>query len=171
MKKKFTALVGIAVALSTAGIMAAASSQSSSVDPTKLVIRHVPVGCHVWSLGVESPQATHYLVLRQGQSFTVENRDNSGHKLVQLSGPTTAPMVNAATDVASSGLMMSLQPGVRVALDKVGTYVFSTSEDHALAYGAESDNRFGFAKLGSVGPDNTLTLTVRVIPDRNHRID
>jgi hypothetical protein len=170
MKKKLTVLVGIAVALSTAGVVAA-SSQAPGVDPAKLVIRHVPVGCHVWSLGGNAPQAAHTLVLRQGQSFTVENRDNCAHWLVQLNGPVKAPMVDAATNAPSTGVLMSLRPGIRVTLDRVGTYVFSTREDHALPYGVETDNRFGFAKLQSTGPGNTLTLTVRVIPDRNHPID
>jgi hypothetical protein len=152
-------------------VVAAASSQESGVDPAKLVIRHAPVGCHVWSLGGNSPQVAHILVLRQGESFTVENRDNCAHRLVQMNGPMKASMVDAATNSPSTGVLMSLRPGVRVTLDEVGTYVFSTSEDDALAYGVETDNRFGFAKLESIGPDNTLSLTVRVIADHNHATD
>jgi hypothetical protein len=169
--KLLTALVGAALALLAVGVVSAASSHTSTADATKLVIRHAAVGCHDWSLGGGSFGTSHYLLLRQGQSFTVENRDNCGHELVQTSGPLHASMLNAATGTAASGVLKSLQPGVRVVLDKVGTYVFTTAERDDLEYGADTDMRFGFAKLASSGPDNTLTLVVRVIPDHNHAVD
>ena len=170
MMKALTTLAGIALVVLTVGIVSSASSVAATSDTTSLLIRHAAVGCHVWATGGGSV-TTKTLVLRQGQSFTVQNRDNCGHELVQENGPEQARFLIAATGQSTSGVLYSLGRGVRVDLDKVGTYKFTTTERDHLAYGAETDTWFGFAKLGSSGLDNTLTLIVRVIPDRNRPAD
>ena len=164
--KTRTTLAGLALVLLTAGVVSSASSGAAAPDPTA-IIRHAAVGCHVWATGGGSV-TTKTLILHQGQSLTVLNRDNCGHELTQASGPERVRFLNAATGKPASGVLQSLQPGVRVALEKVGSYVFTSTERDDLSFGAEADHWFGFAKLGSSGPDNTLTLIVRVIPDRSH---
>ncbi len=165
-----TALAGLALGVLTAAVVSSASSGAATSDATALSIRHAAVGCHVWSSGGEGV-TTKTLILHQGQSFTVQNRDNCGHELTQANGPERVRFLNPVTGATVSGVLDSLRPGVRVNPDKTGTYVFTTRERDDLAYGADADSWFGFAKLGSSGPDNTLTLVVRVISDRNHPAD
>ena len=169
--KFLTVLSGIALAFLITGVVSSASHATPTTDGARLVIHHAAIGCHTWTLGGGDPGAAHTLVLRQGQSFTVENRDNCGHQLVQVSGPERAPMTAEFTRAPATGLLPSLRPGVRVVLDKVGTYTFTTTERDDLAYGADTDTRFGFAKLSSSGPDTTLSLVVRVTPNRTHATD
>jgi hypothetical protein len=165
-----TALAGLGLGVLMAAVVSSASSGAATPDATTLSIRHAAVGCHVWSSG-GAGVTTKTLILRQGQSFTVHNRDNCGHELTQVNGPEQVRFLNPVTGASVSGVLHSLRPGVRVNLDKAGTYVFTTRERDDLAYGADTDAWFGFAKLGSSGPDNTLTLVVRVIPDHNHPAD
>lgn len=165
-----TALAGTAVALLTAGLVASASSGAPTTDTTALLIRHATVGCHVWTSG-GTTATTKTLVLREGQSFTVYNRDNCGHELVEVSGPAHGLFMNAETNTPTSGTLTPLGTGVRFTLDTVGRYVFKTAERDDLAYGVDTDRYDGFARLQSTGTDNTLTLIVKVVPNRAQVID
>ena len=150
-------LAAFLVAAAVVGVVMAAGSRTSA--HADLTIRHASVGCHVWALGGGAGRTAQTLVLRVGQSFTVTNRDNCGHSLVQTSGPSNA--------LAGAKTIESLGAPLRVALYVPGVYSFTTSEHEDYAYGAtEAQQNFGFAKLTSGGMDNTLTLRVRVLPDR-----
>jgi hypothetical protein len=111
---------------------------------------------------------THRLVLRQGESFTVQNRDNCTHELVQTSGPAAA-FENLSGTTGTT--LQAFTPGVRVTLPTAGDYWFSTVENDAYTYGSSDDLYGGFSRLQSSGPDNVLHLVVHVSPDRHHPSD
>jgi hypothetical protein len=165
MKRRvWTTLLSIGVAALVLGTLTAATQGASSAGPV-LTIRHSFVGCHVWAYG-GGVSTTQVLVLHEGQSFTVENRDNCSHELVQTGGPAVAAMTNLSG--AEGTMIEALRPGVRVTLSKAGVYRFATVESDALRYGYRDDLYGGFSKMSSRGPDNRLELVVRVWPDRNH---
>lgn len=143
-----------------------ATGQGAPTTHADLTIRHAAVGCHLWAVNGGSYQATQRLTLREGQSFTVENRDNCSHALVQSNGPSLAMVRNLSS--AEGAAIEPFQPGVRVTLVKAGTYRFTTVENEAFKYGWQDELYGGISRAQSRGPDRVLQLVVRVWPDRNH---
>ena len=142
-----------------------ATMRGAPTTHADLTIRHASVGCHMWAVNGGRYQATQRLVLREGQSFTVENRDNCGHELVQTAGPSMA-MQNLSG--AEGTAIAPFRPGVRVTLLQPGAYAFKTVESEAFKYGWQDELYGGFSRAQSHGPDRVLQLIVRVWPDRNH---
>lgn len=117
------------------GMMAASPSGT-----TKLTIQHVQKGCHVWSHG--GRQATSMrLTLHRGARLMLLDQDVDAHKLVQLSGPK----------LTVGGPMMMGQSRT-IAFAKAGLYRFTT---RVVEMGQEME-------VKTIGPDNTLRLTVSV---------
>lgn len=146
------------VAAAVVGVVMAAGVSRTSAE-TGLTIRHATVGCHELGVRGGSFGTAQSLVLRQGHSFTVTNRDNTGHVLVQTGGPSEV--------LAGSTTLEPLGTPVRVALHVPGLYTFMTQENEGSMYGTtDAEQHFGFGKLASTGVDNVLTLNVRVVPDR-----
>jgi hypothetical protein len=154
-------MLAVAVAATAAATAVSGEMTATTRSATSLTIRHSFRGCHAWAVpGEASLKVHHRLVLRVNQSFSVENRDNCGHRLVQTAGPVEV--------LSDSVVLMSLRPGATIMLEEPGLYEFKTVEDDALAYGVETDQYTGFARMASTGADNVLTLSVLVLADRNH---
>lgn len=152
-------LFALSIAVLVAGAVVVAGASTSTKTQADLSIRHAMVGCHDWSLNGGPFRASQTLVLREGHSFTVTNRDNCAHSLVQVAGPEKA--------LAGEKVVEPLGASVRVPLLTPGTYTFTTAEHGDLAYGTtEPQQSFGFGKLTSTGLDNVLTLKVHVVADR-----
>ena len=145
------------------------SVQGAPTTDTTLTIRHAAVGCHLWSANGGAYLATQRLTLREGQSFTVENRDNCAHELVQTAGPSLA--MARSLSGADGSVLEPFKPGVRVTLTNAGSYRFKTVENEAFKYGVTDDLYDRYARMQSRGQDRVLQLVVRVWPDRNHPSD
>lgn len=161
-----TLLVSGIAALVLGGL--AASVRGAPSTEAALTIRHASVGCHLWSVNGGAYLAVQHLTLREGQSFTVENRDNCFHALVQTAGPLVGMR---SLDGAAGTVLEPFQAGVRVTPAAVGTYRFSTVENESFKYGWQDELYGGFSRAQSRGPDRVLQLVVRVWPDRHHPAD
>ena len=155
-------LVGIAALV--AGVLAT-STGATPRGGTLLTIRHAAVGCHTWTLNGSTATA-HLLILRQGQSFTVENRDNCSHTLTQTSGPTLARAANLSGETGTE--VVAFARGVEVTPTEPGVYTFTTAENEAHTYGWQSELYGRITRMQSTGTDNVLKLTVRVWPHTSH---
>lgn len=158
MKRTILTILAACASAALVLVGVTAASATPAISQGDVTIRHVTAGCHDWSVNGGAFRTAQVLVLREGQSFTVTNRDNCGHALVQVSGPSEA--LAGATPVEALGAP------VRVPLHLPGVYTFTTQERSDLTYGSGSSEHFGFGRLASRGPDNTLVLTVRVLPSR-----
>lgn len=160
VKRMLLVITAAAMAAGGIGILTAAGTTSTVTTAADLTIRHATAGCHDWSLAGGSFKTSQTVFLREGQSFAVTNRDNCGHALVQVGGPTAA--------LAGEETIEPLGAPVRVQLTTPGLYTFTTTESDTQTLGATdaSQHLFGLARLSSVGADNALMLHVRVLPLR-----
>jgi hypothetical protein len=113
-----------------------------------ITIRHQTVGCHAWSLDNGPFKARLTLAVRKGDVLEISNDDAMSHRLVQLAGPPVAVP-------AAMGESTFHHPGggtVTLVLTKPGTYRFRTV-----------DAEDGAKPLPTVGAENVLRLTVRVV--------
>jgi hypothetical protein len=124
------------VAPMTMGDMMAASPSST----TKLTIKHVQKGCHVWSHSSRQA-ASMRLNLRRGARLVVLDQDVDAHKLIQLAGPK----------LALDGPMM-MGHSQTITFVKTGLYWFKTK---VVEMGH-------MVEVETLGPDNTLRLTISV---------
>jgi len=143
-------------------VLGAASAGSVSSMPARadLTIRHAVVGCHVWSVNDGALGVAQTVVVSEGQSISVTNRDDCGLRLVQTAGPEGV--------LSTAKTVEPLGPLVRVAMHEPGVYRFVVTDDPAADYaGGDAGQEFGLARSRpTIGPDNVLTLTVRVVPTR-----
>lgn len=106
----------------------------------KLTILHVQRGCHVWSDGTaQTPMLQ--LNMKPGRMLEILNQDVDMHRVVELSGPMMmlgGPMKTGASE--------------SLTFAKPGTYRFGT----------KSSEMEGMPAAATIGPDNTLRLTVVV---------
>lgn len=171
MRRTLLTLLAVLTAL-TLGLLATAG-QASMTREADLTIRQQTVGCHDWSLNNGSFKLVQRLLVHEGESFTVTNRDMCGHRLVQTGGSDSVLMQRAGTPgTTSDGALAPVGKGVRMSLLAPGTYTFTTLEDDGLVYGVkEADEYFGRGRLRTTGTDNVLTLEVKVLPDVNGGTD
>jgi plastocyanin len=106
----------------------------------QLTILHVQKGCHVWSNGT-TQTATMRLTMKPGQMLQIMNQDIDRHRMMQLSGPAMVLGGPMATGQAES-----------LTFTEPGTYRFDT----------KSSEMKGMPEAATIGPDNTLRLTVIV---------
>lgn len=122
----------------TGGMMT--SGTQTGTAARQLTILHMQKGCHVWSNGT-TQMATMRLTMKPGQMLQILNQDLDMHRMMQLSGP--AMMLGAPM---KTGQAQSLT------FTKSGTYKFDT----------KSLPMKGMPEATTIGPDNTLKLTVTV---------
>ena len=105
----------------------------------RVTVQHVTQGCHELSIGARHGTALKLTVARD-KAIGVFNMDGDSFRIVQVSGPkiATGPRV-------TTGLMNVL------AFERAGRYVFSV-------VGVSK----GQLRERTLGPDNTLRLTIRV---------
>ncbi len=115
---------------------------SASPAASKLTIRHVLRGCHVWSNG-KTTASTMRLALKQGGRLSILDQDVDAHRLIQLSGSTKLQL----------GGPMVTSHGMSVSFAKKGVYRFTTKTVEMPGMAMEAE---------TVGPDNTLRLVVSV---------
>lgn len=127
-----------AVAPMTVSGMIAAASPSSGM--TKLTIQHVQKGCHVWSSGSRRT-ASMQLSLKRGARLQILDQDIDPHGLVQTAGPKLA--FTGHMMMGERQTITFKQPGVYRLKNKV------------IEMGP-------MAMVKTIGPDNTLRLTVSV---------
>jgi len=124
-----------ATTMSTTMQAAAPSSRT-----TKLTIQHVLKGCHVWSYdGRQS--ASMRLSLKPGARLQLLDQDIDPHGLVQLAGPKLG--IRTHMMMGEKQLITFTQPGLYRLRNKV------------IEMGPKMD-------VKTIGPDNTLRLTVSV---------
>ena len=121
-----------------AGMMGGAVGTAGA--PVRLTIVHVQTGCHVWSDG-KRQAASMRLSLRRGARLAILDRDIDAHQLVQLSGPRL-----------SLGGPMMMNHGTTVVFRQAGVYRLTT----------RTIEMPGMPEIKTIGPDNTLRLTVKV---------
>jgi hypothetical protein len=128
------------LAAGAAGVLAPAAVASPTV---RLAIVHVVQGCHVWGTVDSQPLGpTHTIVLKRGAHLQIRINCPMSFDFSQLSGP-------------------KLQLGSpRTYAGTARTIVFVRAGLYRLqAVNVESSAQMGMTTLG---PDNTLVLTVRV---------
>jgi len=147
----------LVVLLALAGIITAVAPAASS--HASLVIRHQTRGCHAWSLNGGPYRPSQTIVLRQGGSVTVTDNDVMPHKLVETSGPAVRYTRLSAGMSGAMALKGTFPPAMlarmgattKITLTKTGVYHFTTKPGEDYMQGIQT-----------VGPDNVLSLTVRV---------
>jgi len=132
------------LALYAVVVASAVLAPAAIASPTvRLTIVHVVQGCHVW--GTNDSQAlgpTRTIVLKRGSHLQIRINCPMSFDFTQLAGPKL-PLGDPRT-----------YPGT------VRTIVFARAGLYKLqAVNVESSEQMGMATLG---PDNTLVLTVRV---------
>jgi hypothetical protein len=127
-----------AVAFTFAAVVAG-NGLASGVATKQVAIVHVTKGCHVWSMGLQRSSSM-AMTLNHGGSLAVVNQDVDMHQLVQVAGPKV-----------TSGPFMMMNQRVVLRFPKAGVYRFKTRV---------ADMR-GMPEVKTIGPDNTLVLTVR----------
>ncbi|HXY16783.1 MAG TPA: hypothetical protein VEH55_00165 [Gaiellaceae bacterium] len=135
------ALIGLSVALAAVAVGTGGAAAASST--VRLTIVHVVQGCHVWGDVDGNPLGPSRTVkIKRGATLAIRINCPMSFDFVQLAGPKLA-------------LGASLtQPGT------VRTLVFAKRGVYKLqAKNVESSEQMGMPTLG---PDNTLLLTVRV---------
>lgn len=144
--------------LTLAGIALLAVPSASAAGGATLVIDHVKVGCHSWSLNGDKLSVSQTARLARGGTLTVTDNDVMPHLLLQTGGPAKAAIARVASsvrDVSTSlrgpGLMAHMGASVKVSFAKAGTYTFTTKEGDDYVKGIET-----------VGPDHVLKLKVVV---------
>lgn len=107
---------------------------------TKLTIQHVQRGCHVWSNGSRQA-ASMRLNMRRGARVQIIDQDIDPHGLVQLAGPKLR--ITGHMMMGQRQTITFKQPGLYRLKNKV------------VEMGPMMD-------VNTIGPDNTLRLTVSV---------
>jgi hypothetical protein len=132
--------LALLLSLAAAGVLAPAAAASPTV---RLAIVHVVQGCHVWGTADSEPLgATRTVVLKRGQRLQIRINCPMSFDFTQVAGPKLE-LGNQRT-----------YPGT------VRTIVFAKAGVYKLkAVNVESSEQMGMATLG---PDNTLLLTVRI---------
>jgi hypothetical protein len=148
-----TAVVSVSLALAACGGSTATTSSPTKQSTTAtaaakphvapvsqaVTIVHVVRGCHAWSTGA-TKQTLH---LGIGSALTVINSDVMPHELVTLSGGSGAVLTHAKMNhMSAKGTITFAQRG---------TYRFTTKAGEDYMKGVKT-----------IGPDNTLKLTVVV---------
>jgi hypothetical protein len=150
-------LVFLAVAASI--LVLAATAAATPPRTAALVIQHVTVGCHSWSLNGGKLAVAQTVSLARGGSLTISDNDVMPHTLVQLAGPAVT-VTRVATPMSSvMGLKGSVPPAtlahvgaeLKVTFAKPGTYRFTTKAGEDYMKG-----------IKTIGPDHVLKLTVTV---------
>ena len=123
------------------GMMASGTQTAQTAAASqKLTILHVQRGCHVWSDGTaQTPMLQ--LTMQRGQMLQILNQDVDMHRMVELSGP--GMMLGGPMKTGQTQSLTFSQPG---------TYGFDT----------KSSAMMGMPEAATIGPDNTLRLTVVV---------
>lgn len=125
------------------GLVAVSVGGAAAVSPTvRMAIVHVVHGCHTWSIGTKIFGPSHKLTLKRGTRLVIRVSCPMNFDFTQTSGPN-----------------LHLAPG-RTFAGTTRTIVFRKTGLYKLKVkNVESSEEQGLATLG---PDNTLALTVRV---------
>jgi len=165
MKARTTTLA----ALGVGALLAVGAPAALATPPATLTIHHQLRGCHAWSLNGGRDAVAQTLHVRRGAALTVVDYDIMPHRLLQLAGPSVRmhnlpassgmPMMGPGTSgmpmmgsrSAHPGMMAGMGASTRVAFTRRGVYRFTTRPGEDYMPGVKT-----------VGPDNTLRLTVVV---------
>lgn len=140
MRKLPISLGGAFVTVALAAGVASATPSTANPKTVALSIPHVQKGCHVWNDG-RRQTANLQLSLRRGDHVVIVNHDINGHRLVQTSGRRVA-----------TGAPLNMHSRRHLVFPSAGTYAF-----RSRTFELE-----GLPEIPSMGPDNTLRLTVTV---------
>jgi hypothetical protein len=134
-------LIGLAVAFAAVAVATGGAAAASST--VRLTIVHAVQGCHVWGdVNGEPAGASKTIKVKRGTKLAIRVNCPMSFNFVQLAGPKLA-----------LGAALS-QPGT------VRTIVFAKRGVYKLqAKNVETSEQAG---LTTLGPDNTLVLTVKV---------
>lgn len=130
-----------------AASLAGAVSAGAGIE-LRITIRHEQNGCHSWSVNNGAWRATQAVTVHAGATIEFMNDDLMTHRLVELSGPKLAmpPTMVESTFKHPGGGTVELTFAHR------GVYRLRTV-----------DGDEGGKPTGTVGADNVLRLTVRVV--------
>jgi hypothetical protein len=134
--------LALAVAIAAA-VVALPVGGAAAVSPTfRLTIIHTVSGCHIWKLGTKSLGASTKLVVKPGAQLKIRPSCPMDFDFVQVSGPRLA-----------LGAKRTYAGTVRtIVFRRPGTYKLTVTN---VQTSVEKD-------LETLGPDNTLSLTVVV---------
>lgn len=134
-------LIGLAVALAAVAVATGGAAAASST--VRLTIVHVVQGCHVWGDVNGQPLGpSRTLKMKRGTTLLIRINCPMSFDFVQLAGPKLA----LGASLTHAGTVRSLTFARR------GVYKLQ-------AKNVESSEQMGMTTLG---PDNTLVLTIRV---------
>jgi hypothetical protein len=131
------------LAAAAAALVLAAPALATSSPTASLVIQHVKVGCHSWSLNGGKLLVDQSVSLARGGSLAVTDNDVMPHTLIQLSGSKVV--------IAPRAKLSHMGARLTVTFTRPGVYRFATKagEDY-------------MAGVKTVGTDHVLKLTVTV---------
>ena len=134
-------LIGLAVASATVAVATGGAAAASST--VRLTIVHVVEGCHVWGDVNGQPLGpSRTLKVKRGTAVSIRINCPMSFDFVQLAGPKLA----LGASLTHAGTVRT------VVFAKRGVYKLQATN-------VESSEQMGMTTLG---PDNTLVLTVRV---------
>jgi hypothetical protein len=134
-------LIGLAASLAALAVATGGAAAASST--VRLTIVHVVQGCHVWGDVNGNPlSASRTLKVKRGTTLTIRVNCPMSFDFVQLAGPALA----LGDPLTHAGIVRTL------VFAKRGVYKLQ-------AKNVESSEQMGMPTLG---PDNTLVLTVQV---------
>lgn len=140
MRKMPISIGGAFATVALAAGVASATPSTAGPKTVALTIPHVQKGCHVWKNGRRQTVKLQ-LSLRRGDHVVIVNHDINGHRLVQTSGRRVA-----------TGAAMNMHSRRHLVFPSAGTYGFKSRAFELK----------GVPEIPSMGPDNTLRLTVTV---------
>lgn len=134
-----------------------ATAPAAATPAQGLVTRHQLRGCHSWSLNDGPTRINQTVSINRGGSITVTNDDLMPQKLVETRGAQViytrvtmgAPM--GAKKAYPPAMLARIGATSKISFAQAGTYRFTTHAGNDYMAAAKT-----------VGPDNTLHLTVRV---------
>jgi hypothetical protein len=159
MKAKVITLGAVVTtALAVAAVASAALPRSAA-----LVISHQTRGCHIWSVNGGAKAVHQTIRLRTGGAIMVTNNDLMAQELVKTLGPAVTMKLAQRSHM---GGMMS----PKMSMGKAGPYTMGhmgatlrVTFPRAATYRFKLVDRGDyFEGIKTVGPDNTLTLTILV---------
>jgi plastocyanin len=157
MKLKRT--IPLLTLLVLAGVLTALAPAATSHNQASLVIRHQTRGCHAWSLDRGAFKASQIVYLQRGATIDVTNNDVMPHRLVVMSGPAVRFTRVSQGMEGAMGLKGTFPPAMLAHMGAESKITFTKPGLYHLTTKPGEDYMQG---MKTVGPDNTLRLTVRV---------
>ncbi len=139
-----------------------AAGSSAAPKTASLQINHFVRGCHNWSLNGGAYKVNQTVTLARGGTLLLTNNDLMVQDLVKTSGPAVRMKLTAMGNMSMGAMMQMGGKASPSAMAHMGARLqvtFATPGTYRFKLVDRGDY---FKNIKTVGPDNKLTLIVRV---------